>query len=115
MRIPSIPSTPAKAASTWASRGRPWIGTRHLWVTPASAASGSRRPFRWAARMMTVRRSAIEQAMAAEAFVEDGLDQLRLGEPGAGGRAAEHLLRPEIGLQVDLEEVKRAGRSVVAE
>ena len=48
-------------------------------------------------------------------FVKDGLDQLRLGQAGARGRAAEHLLRPEIGLQIDLEEVERAGLGVEAE
>ena len=52
MRTESIPSTSPSAARTWASSGRPPIGTRHLWVTPASAASGSSRPPRWAARTM---------------------------------------------------------------
>src|SRR5690606_28441596 len=57
------------------------------------------------------RRSArrIEQAVAAQAFVEDRLDQLRLGHAGQHRRAAIDLLRPEIGLEVDLEEANLAG------
>src|SRR5262245_26365576 len=103
MRMRARPGTWPSASRTWASKGRPPIGTRHLWVTPASAASGSRRPLRWAARMMAVglvlgmlpgprlRRGAglrlrnrrLEQAVTAQALVEDGLDQLCLGEAGA--------------------------------
>ena len=57
----------------------------------------------------------LQQAVAAQALVEDGLDQLRLGEAGADRRAAEHLLRPEIGLEVDLEELDGAGVAVEPE
>src|SRR3954470_9617720 len=119
MRTPSIPSIPASAASTWASKGRPPIGTRHLWLTPASAASGSSLPSRCAARMTTLKGSTwalfIEQAVAAQALVEDGLDQLRLAEAGARRGSAEHLLRPEIGLEVELEEVAGPGFEIEAE
>src|SRR5436190_10374901 len=116
IRTLSIPSTSASASMTWASNGRPPIGTRHLWLTPASAASGSSRPSRWAARTIIVKpRSVIEQPVPAQALVENGLDQLGLGQAGADRRAAEHLLRPEIGLEVELEEVERSGLRIEPE
>src|SRR5687768_7474415 len=61
------------------------------------------------------RRSGLEQAVAAQALVEDGFDQLGLGEAGAPGGAAEDLFGPEIGLEVDLEEVAGAGVAIETE
>ena len=53
--------------------------------------------------------------MPAQALVEDGLDELGLGEAGESGGAAEHLFGPEVGLEVELEEVERAALRVEAE
>src|SRR6185436_627922 len=88
IRTEATPSTPDIASSTWASSGRPPIGTSPLWVTPASAASGSSLPSRWAARTTTVKgplAGIVEQSVAAKAFVEDGFDQLGLAQTGAHG------------------------------
>src|SRR3954463_15414038 len=115
MRTCSRPSMPVSAARTWASKGLPPIGTRHLCVTRASAASGSSLPSRWAARMMTLKGLAIEQAVAAQPLIKNGLDKLRLGQASADRGPAEHLLRPEIGLKIDLEEVAGAGLDIEPE
>src|SRR5687768_5771252 len=60
-------------------------------------------------------RNALEQAVAAQALAEDGLDQLGLAEAGERRGTAEDLLGPEIGLEVDLEELAAAGLAVEAE
>src|SRR5262249_32531412 len=104
----------ASESITCTISGLPQIGTMHLWLTPARSASGLTSPARCAARTRTVVMPLV-QLVPPQPLGDDRFDQVFLRPAHQLGRAAIALLRPQVALQVDLEQVDCAGLLVEAE
>src|SRR5687768_3983445 len=122
MRRRASPGVAARASTTWRMSGAPSISTRLLLAAPCASARGSTRPARWPASTMAQKavsgrdiELSGQQPLAAQAFGEDGLDQVAMAPADLGGGHGDGLAGPQVAVEVHLEELGLARAHIQAE